>query len=507
MANGWDAKTIFTSTCSGYSYDDIICLPSHMDFGVEDVNLTSRLTKNIELRTPLVASPMDTVTEHKMAISIALLGGIGFIHNNMTARNQIDEVEKVKLFENGFVNNPICVRGDQKLIDMDAIKQRFAVRSAIVTLDGTSNSKVVGIVSTRDFDLMTREERQATEIREVMSRDPVCLTAPVRLKEANAELRRRKLGKLPIIDENGNLVKLVTRKDLRTARDFPSATKDGVSKQLMVGAAVSTREPDVERAMKLIEAGVDTIVFDSSQGDSIYQIDAIKRIKAAYPSCEVVGGNVVTCEQAKHLIDAGADGIRVGMGIGSICTTQEVCAVGRAQASAIYHVGSYTRTQGVPIIADGGVQNSGHVMKAMALGASSCMVGSLFAGTDETPGEFYFHNGVRVKAYRGMGSRAAMETAAKIQGGSQARYHAEGQKTMVAQGVSGAVIDKGSVRSLIPHVMQGVRHGMQDVGVKDIASLHSALESGKLRFEIRSPAAQRDGGVHNILVDATGMTR
>jgi len=266
---------------------------------------------------------------------------------------------------------------------------------------------------------------------------------------------------------------------------------------LICGASVSTRPSDSDRARRLIDAGVDVLVIDSSQGDSIYQIDLIKQIKAEFPKMDIIGGNVVTARQAKNLINAGVDGLRIGMGSGSICTTQEVCAVGRAQATAVYHVAKYARENGnIPCVADGGIQTSGQIMKALSLGASTVMVGSLFAGTEESAGEYYFHQGVRVKTYRGMGSLEAMGAKADV---TSARYLAEGQQVRVAQGVSGTVVDKGSVKSLIPHVLQGVKHGMQDAGYRTIVECHEGLYSGRTRFDVRSGAAQKEGGVHHLI--------
>ena len=266
------------------------------------------------------------------------------------------------------------------------------------------------------------------------------------------------------------------------------------TKQLLVGASIGTRPEDRDRAKALVEAGVDVIIVDSSQGDSTYQLEIIQHLKEAHPGVDVIGGNVVTPTQALHLIQAGADGLRVGMGIGSICTTQEVCAVGRAQASAVYHVAKFARKYGVPILADGGIKSTGHITKALACGASCVMMGSMLAGTDEAPGEYFYQDGVRLKRYRGMGSLEAMQK------GSEKRYVWDNNKTAVkvAQGVSGAVEDKGSLRRYIPYLVQGVRHGMQDAGVDSLQDAKEKLYGGVLRFEIRSPAAQKEGGVHGL---------
>ena len=313
----------------------------------------------------------------------------------------------------------------------------------------------------------------------------------VTLAEANEVLRRSKKGKLPIVDEQGRVVSLVSRNDLRTNEDFPLATK-GADKQLLVGAAISTRDADRERLAELVRNGAGVIVIDSSQGDSVYQTQMLEHIKSSYPAVDVIAGNVVTRKQCETLIDAGADALRVGMGPGSICITQVTTAVGRAQASAVYHCSRYAHERGVPAIADGGISSSGHLCKALALGADATMLGYLLAGTTEAPGEYFYEGNVRVKRYRGMGSIEA-----QLEGGEK-RYFSQRTNIPVPHGVSGTVVDRGPLTTFIPYLMQGVRDSLQKLGYRDIPSLHAALASGEVRFEPRSASAQAEGAVHGL---------
>eukprot|EP00816_Leptocylindrus_hargravesii_P005158 CAMPEP_0196812082 /NCGR_PEP_ID=MMETSP1362-20130617/20222_1 /TAXON_ID=163516 /ORGANISM="Leptocylindrus danicus, Strain CCMP1856" /LENGTH=525 /DNA_ID=CAMNT_0042187499 /DNA_START=57 /DNA_END=1634 /DNA_ORIENTATION=+ len=497
-ACGFTAKEIFHASpgkgCVAYSYDDLIVMPGHIGFGVHDVNINSKLTKNIEVKIPFVSSPMDTVTEAPMAIHMALLGGIGIIHSNFPVEDQAKQVKMVKRYKNGFITNPVCLSPDQTVGDARRIKATLGYSGIPITDDGALHGRLVGIISNRDTSFV---DDPSIKLRDIMTTDLVVAKDGVSLSEANDILRRSKKGKLPVVDEEGHLVALIARTDLQKAADYPDASKDA-NKQLLVGAAIGTRPDDRDRAKALVDAGVDVIIVDSSQGDSLYQIEMVQFLKENFPSVDVVGGNVVIASQALHLIQAGVDGLRVGMGIGSICTTQEVCAVGRAQASAVYHVAKLARKYGIPIIADGGIKSTGHITKALCCGASCVMMGSMLAGTDESPGEFFYQDGVRLKRYRGMGSIEAMNK------GSEKRYvwdtaHSKATSNIkVAQGVSGAVQDKGTIRRYVPYLMQGLRHGLQDAGVISLADAQEKLYNDKLRFEIRSPAAQKEGGVHGL---------
>eukprot|EP00618_Florenciella_parvula_P001088 CAMPEP_0119467862 /NCGR_PEP_ID=MMETSP1344-20130328/1862_1 /TAXON_ID=236787 /ORGANISM="Florenciella parvula, Strain CCMP2471" /LENGTH=544 /DNA_ID=CAMNT_0007500271 /DNA_START=57 /DNA_END=1691 /DNA_ORIENTATION=+ len=491
-ADGYAATEVFggkSLSCLGYTYDDIILLPGHINFGVDEVDLTTRFTRKIALGLPFVSSPMDTVTEHMMAIMMALHGGLGIIHYNMTVEEQAKEVRKCKKYKNGFITDPFTLTPEHVVADVQRIKETYGFAGIPITEDGKMGSKLVGMVTNRDIDFVEDPE---TPLKDIMSTNLIKATEPVTLTEANTILRDSKKGKLPVVDADGNLVSLISRTDLMKNRDYPTASKDATG-QLLCGCAVGTRPGDRVRLDALVKAGIDVVVIDSSQGDSVYQLDMIRWIKETYPGLQVVGGNVVTQSQALHLIQAGVDGLRVGMGSGSICTTQEVCAVGRPQASAVYNVAKLARRFGVPITADGGTASTGHIVKALSMGASCTMMGSLLAGTEETPGEYFFQDGVRLKRYRGMGSIDAMQQ------GSEKRYNWTGKAAVkVAQGVSGAVVDKGSLKRYIPYLTQGTRHGLQDMGAISVSEMHDSLYNGKLRIELRSPAAQREGGVHNL---------
>eukprot|EP00933_Yihiella_yeosuensis_P022442 TRINITY_DN17680_c0_g1_i1.p1 TRINITY_DN17680_c0_g1~~TRINITY_DN17680_c0_g1_i1.p1 ORF type:complete len:530 (-),score=127.70 TRINITY_DN17680_c0_g1_i1:77-1666(-) len=493
LYDGHSAAHIFgnTNNMSGYTYDDLICLPGHIDFGVGDVQMDNYVTKKIKLRVPIVSSPMDTVTESKMAIAMALEGGIGVIHTNLPMEEQAKEVQKVKKYKSGFIMDPICITPTMTLAELDKLRSQCGFTGFAVTEDGRMGSKLMGLVTKRDTDFV---KERSSRISQIMTPFSKLVTAEegVELAQANQILRQSKKGKLPIVSKEQRLIALVARTDLMKNAEFPLATKDA-NGSLMVAAAVGTRPADRDRVRGLAAAGADAIIIDSSQGDSVFQHEMVKWIKSELPDIQVIAGNVVTKRQAKNLIDSGADGLRVGMGIGSICTTQEVCACGRAQASAVYNVAKYAKSRGVPIIADGGISSPGHIVKALSLGAGGAMCGSLLAGTEESPGEyFYADNGVRLKRYRGMGSIDAMKK------GSDDRYFGTTAAVKVAQGVSGTVQDKGSVHRYVPYLIQGIKHGMQDIGAKSVARLQEMLHAGEIRFELRSAAAQREGGVHGL---------
>jgi len=504
--DGLSAQQLIDSKANGgLTYNDFLVLPGYIGFPANAVTLDTPITKRITLKTPFVSSPMDTVTEHNMAIHMALLGGLGVIHHNCSVEDQAEFVRKVKRFENGFILDPIVISPTTTVGEVRALKERWGFGGFPVTENGKLRSKLVGIVTNRDIQF---HPSLSAPVTEAMSTDLVTGKTGITLEDANDILRRSKKGKLPIVDESGNLISLLSRSDLMKNHNYPLASKLPQSKQLIAAAAIGTRPDDKNRLQKLVEAGLDIVILDSSQGNSMYQIEMIKYIKEKFPGLDVIGGNVVTKEQAASLIAAGVDGLRIGMGSGSACITQEVMAVGRPQATSVYNVSQFAARFGVPCIADGGIQNVGHIVKGLAMGASTVMMGGLLAGCSESPGEsFVSRSGQLVKAYRGMGSIDAMEDKgasvgtgkdAKATSAGTARYFSEGDKVLVAQGVSGSVLDRGSVTKFVPYLMAGLQHSLQDMGITSVSELRQKVREGDVRFELRTVSAQAEGNVHGL---------
>ncbi|KAJ3260434.1 inosine-5'-monophosphate dehydrogenase [Boothiomyces macroporosus] len=500
--DGLTGTQLFDAQISGgLTYNDFLILPGYIDFPASIVNLETQITKRFKIKTPLLSSPMDTVTESEMAVHMALNGGLGVIHHNCPVADQAEMVRKVKKFENGFISDPVCLGPNNTVLDLLQIKEKFGYSGIPITENGKLGSKLLGLVTSRDIDFLQSAADASRKLKDIMVTELVTAKKGISLAEANKILSSSRKGifvvipgKLPIVDENGNLTALLSRSDLIKARDYPLASKTKSSKQLLCAAAISTHEEDKIRLAALVDAGLDIVVLDSSQGNSLFQVNMIKYIKETYPQIDVIAGNVVTEEQARSLILAGADAIKVGMGSGSICITQEVMACGRPQGTAVFRVAQYARQFGVPVIADGGISNVGHIIKAVALGASAVMMGSLLAGTTESPGDYFYHEGQRLKRYRGMGSLEAMDTG----DAAGKRYFSEDGRVKVAQGVSGSVVDKGTVKKFMGYLITGVQHGFQDIGVKDIPALQDGVAEGKVKFEKRTPSAQAEGGVHGL---------
>ena len=447
---------------TGLTFDDVLLVPGYSEVLPKDVELKTSLTKNIQLNIPLMSAGMDTVTEGDMAIAMAREGGIGIIHKNMSIERQAMEVDRVKRSENGVIIDPICLSPDAMISDALELMKRYKISGVPVTVEG----RLVGILTNRDLRFIDDYDRP---IEDYMTKDSIITAMEgTTLDEAEKILQLHKIEKLPLVDDENNLRGLITIKDIEKTYQFPNACKDDRGR-LRCGAAVGLSLDVSERLEELVKAGVDVVVVDTAHGHSVKVIDLVKDIKVKYPELEVIAGNVVTKEAVEALIKAGATGVKVGIGPGSICTTRVIAGIGLPQITAINECAKVAEGYGVPVIGDGGIKYSGDLTKALAAGASVVMLGSLLAGTLESPGDVEIYQGRSYKSYRGMGSIAAMKE------GSKDRYFQEDAKKFVPEGIEGIVPYKGAVSETIFQLLGGLRAGMGYYGTKDVFSLqHNA---------------------------------
>ena len=464
----------------GITFDDVLLVPGYSEVIPNQVDLSTNLTKKIRLNIPMMSASMDTVTEHRMAIAMARQGGIGIIHKNMSIEAQAEEVDKVKRSENGVITDPFSLSPEHTLEDANDLMAKFRISGVPIT----EGKKLVGIITNRDLKF---EEDFTKKIRECMTSEGL-ITAPegITLEEAKKILAKARKEKLPLIDDEGNLKGLITIKDIEKQIKYPLAAKDSQGR-LLCAAAVGITANVLDRVKALVEAKVDAIVLDSAHGHSANVIRCVKMIRENYPDLQIIAGNVATGEATRDLIEAGASAVKVGIGPGSICTTRVVAGIGVPQISAIMNCYEVAKEYGVPIIADGGIKYSGDMTKAIAAGASVCMMGSIFAGCDESPGTFELFQGRKYKVYRGMGSIAAMEN------GSKDRYFQENAKKLVPEGVEGRVAYKGTVEDTVYQLIGGIRSGMGYCGTSTIEALK---ENGK--FVKISAASLKESHPHDI---------
>ncbi|MCI8327745.1 MAG: IMP dehydrogenase [Lachnospiraceae bacterium] len=464
----------------GITFDDVLLVPAYSEVTPNMIDLSTYLTKKVKLNIPMMSASMDTVTEHRMAIAMARQGGIGIIHKNMSIETQAEEVDKVKRSENGVITDPFSLSPEHTLQDADHLMAKFRISGVPIT-EGT---KLVGIITNRDLKFETDFSKK---IEESMTSEEL-ITAPegITLEEAKAILAKARKEKLPIVDKDNNLKGLITIKDIEKQIKYPTSAKDSQGR-LLCGAGVGITSNMMDRVNALVNAHVDVIVVDSAHGHSKNILEAVKKIKSAHPDLQVIAGNVATGNAVKDLIEAGADAVKIGIGPGSICTTRVVAGIGVPQITAIMEGYAVAKEYGIPVIADGGIKYSGDMTKAIAAGANVCMMGSIFAGCDESPGIFELYQGRKYKVYRGMGSLAAMEN------GSKDRYFQEDAKKLVPEGVEGRVAYKGSVEDTVYQLIGGLRSGMGYCGAPDIETLK---KTGK--FVKISAASLKESHPHDI---------
>ncbi|MBV9305253.1 MAG: IMP dehydrogenase [Acidobacteriaceae bacterium] len=465
----------------GLTFDDVLLQPAHSEIAPAAADTTTQLTARIQLKIPIVSAAMDTVTESHLAIALAQQGGIGVIHRNMAIDRQAEEVDRVKRSESGMIVDPVTIEPERKISEALELMSRFRISGVPVT----SNGKLVGILTNRDLRFETRYD---LPISEVMTKENL-ITVPVgtTLDEAQKILHRHRVEKLLVVDENYALKGLITVKDIQKKLKYPNAAKDAQGR-LRAAAAIGSTGDFLERAQELVRRKVDVIAIDSAHGHSQRVMDAVKTVKRAFPEVELLAGNVASFEGARDLIKLGADGIKVGIGPGSICTTRVVSGAGVPQITAVAECAKATRDAGVPLIADGGIKYSGDITKAIAAGADCVMIGSMLAGTDESPGETILYQGRTFKSYRGMGSLGAMP-------GSSDRYAQSANDKLVPEGIEGRVPYKGMLADLVYQLVGGLRAGMGYCGCKNIKELQ-----GKAKFLRVTAAGLREGHVHDVII-------
>ena len=464
----------------GITFDDVLLVPAYSEVIPNQVDLTTYLTKTIKLNIPMMSAGMDTVTEHRMAIAMARQGGIGIIHKNMTIEAQADEVDKVKRSENGVITDPFYLSPEHTLADANDLMAKFRISGVPIT----ENGKLVGIITNRDLKFETDFSKKIKE--SMTSENLITAKVGITLDEAKKILAKARKEKLPIVDDDFNLRGLITIKDIEKQIKYPLSAKDAQGR-LLCGAAVGITAHVLDRVDALVKAHVDVVVLDSAHGHSVNVLNCVKMIKEKYPDLPVIAGNVATGEATRDLIEAGADAVKVGIGPGSICTTRVVAGIGVPQVTAVMNCYEVAKEYGIPIIADGGIKYSGDMTKAIAAGANVCMMGSIFAGCDESPGTFELYQGRKYKVYRGMGSISAMEN------GSKDRYFQTNAKKLVPEGVEGRVAYKGSVEDTVFQLMGGLRAGMGYCGTPTIEELK---ERG--RFVKISAASLKESHPHDI---------
>lgn len=491
---------------TGLTYDDVLLLPGHTDVIPSEAETMSRLTRRIKVATPLLSSAMDTVTETRMAIAMAREGGLGVLHRNLSIGDQAEQVDLVKRSESGMITNPVTTSPDTTVAEVDTLCRQFRISGLpVVDADGV----LVGIITNRDMRFVSETKKHTTRVSEVMTKAPL-ITGKVGMppEDAVAIFAQHKIEKLPLVDGAGKLTGLITVKDFDKSEEYPNATKDGAGR-LRVGAAIGFFGDAWQRATALLEANVDVLVVDTANGDSAGVLDIIRRLKSdpAFAGVDVIGGNVATRSGAQALIDAGADAIKVGVGPGSICTTRVVAGVGVPQITAVYQASLAARETGIPVIADGGLQYSGDIAKALVAGADTVMLGSLLAGCDESPGELVFVNGKQFKLYRGMGSLGALQTRGSTTSYSKDRYFqadVPSDDKLIPEGIEGQVPYRGPLSAVAYQLIGGLRQSMFYVGARTIEELKQ-----KGKFVRITPAGLRESHPHDvqIVVEAPNYRR